>query len=210
MEIRGRAPSWRAVCVLLALAVLVGGAAVIYALWDTGSLASGELLVFGQQPKALDAAAATFGEFSTVDLDGNTVTNEIFKGHKITLVNVWATFCGPCIKEMPELEEISHERDSADVLIIGICGDLLDPSGNINDSLLAKARDIADNSTGVTYTCLAPSAELKVGILSDVFSYPTTFIVDEDGSVLDKTVGARDKAGWLELIDKYTAEESAK
>lgn len=200
MEIRGRAPSWRAVCVLLALAVLVGGAAVIYALWDTGSLASG----------ALDAAAATFGEFSTVDLDGNTVTNEIFKGHKITLVNVWATFCGPCIKEMPELEEISHERDSADVLIIGICGDLLDPSGNINDSLLAKARDIADNSTGVTYTCLAPSAELKVGILSDVFSYPTTFIVDEDGSVLDKTVGARDKAGWLELIDKYTAEESAK
>ena len=200
METHGRAPSWRAVCVLLALAVLVGGAAVIYALWDTDSLASG----------ALDAVAATFGEFSTVDLDGNTVTNEIFKGHKITLVNVWATFCGPCIKEMPELEEISHERDSADVLIIGICGDLLDPSGNINDGLLAKARDIADNSTGVTYTCLAPSAELKVGILSDVFSYPTTFIVDEDGSVLDKTVGARDKAGWLELIDKYTAEESAK
>ena len=38
--------------------------------------------------------------FSTKDLDGNTVTSEIFENYDVTLVNIWGTFCGPCKAEL--------------------------------------------------------------------------------------------------------------
>ena len=41
--------------------------------------------------------------FSTTDLEGNTVTNDIFSQADLTVVNFWGTFCNPCINEMPEL-----------------------------------------------------------------------------------------------------------
>ena len=45
--------------------------------------------------------------FETVDIDGNKVSSaDIFSKHKLTMVNIWGTFCGPCIREMPDLEEL--------------------------------------------------------------------------------------------------------
>ena len=46
--------------------------------------------------------------FETTDIDGNQVSSaDIFSQHKITMVNIWGTFCGPCIDEMPDLEVLS-------------------------------------------------------------------------------------------------------
>ena len=64
-------------------------------------------------------------DFDTVDLDGNAVnTREFAAEHELTLVNFWATWCGPCVGEMPELQSL-HERFSteaaeADVAILGV------------------------------------------------------------------------------------------
>ena len=44
-------------------------------------------------------------EFSTTDMDGNKVTNDTFADYDLTVVNFWATYCNPCIDELPELTE---------------------------------------------------------------------------------------------------------
>ena len=62
--------------------------------------------------------------FETTDLDGNPVKSEdIFKDHKITMVNLWATWCHNCIGEMTELGEMAERLAEKDVAVVGICTD---------------------------------------------------------------------------------------
>ena len=60
-----------------------------------------------------------FPEFKTTDSNGNEVTEKIFADKDITMVNVWGTFCGPCINEMPELQKI-YESLPKNANLIGI------------------------------------------------------------------------------------------
>ena len=65
-------------------------------------------------------------QFETTDLDGNVVkSEELFAAHAVTMVNVWATWCGPCKAEMPELGELARriEAEGRDAAIVGICSD---------------------------------------------------------------------------------------
>ena len=79
-----------------------------------------------------NADTAVFGTFSAKDLDGNEVTQEIFASNKLTMVNIWATFCGPCINEMPDLGELAAEYADKGVGIVGIPLDVTDEKGNID------------------------------------------------------------------------------
>ena len=49
------------------------------------------------------ASKTVFGTFESKTLDGEDVSQDIFSKADLTMVNIWGTFCGPCIKEMPEL-----------------------------------------------------------------------------------------------------------
>lgn len=44
--------------------------------------------------------------FDCKDLKGNRVTEEIFKDYSLTMINVWGTFCSPCVGEMPDIEKL--------------------------------------------------------------------------------------------------------
>ena len=71
-----------------------------------------------------DDSAETFQlTFTAKDLDGNEVDQSVFANAKLTMMNIWATFCGPCINEMPELGELAAEGGT-DYQIIGVCADL--------------------------------------------------------------------------------------
>ena len=61
--------------------------------------------------------------FSTTDINGAPVDSSIFSEKKLTVVNVWGTFCGPCIEEMPELADWAREMGD-DIQLIGIVGDI--------------------------------------------------------------------------------------
>ena len=73
----------------------------------------------GSAPTIFADAAADFErlQFETQDLEGNACdSKELFALHDLTLVNIWATWCGPCIEEMPALEKIYQEGE------IGVVG----------------------------------------------------------------------------------------
>lgn len=159
-------------------------------------------------PAAQESAGQTTGVLSTftaTDLDGNEVDQSILEGHKLTMVNVWGTFCGPCKQEMPDLAELHEEYAEKGVQIVGLVSDVLTQDGSLDESLVEDARTIASES-GVTYTNLLPSQDLY-GILSQIYALPSTFFVDETGAQVGTLyLGAKDKDGWAAVIDEMLEE----
>lgn len=153
-------------------------------------------------PVTENSSYTGFERFTTYDLNKEEVTEEILKGHKVNLINIWATYCKPCIAEMPDLEALDKEYGET-VQVIGICIDVADASGKIDEDLLEQAKDIAWNVTKVSYPVLIPSKELLKGVLADIFAVPTSFITDENGNVLESFMGRKSKEDLKKLIDKY-------
>lgn len=69
-------------------------------------------------PAASEAERTSFGKFTTTDLNGNEVTEAMFADYDLTMINIWATFCGPCINEMPHLGELAAEYKEKGVQIV--------------------------------------------------------------------------------------------
>ena len=143
----------------------------------------------------------SFKKFTAIDLDGNTVNSDIFKGKKLTMINIWATFCRPCINEMPDLSNISKEYSDKDFQVIGIVCDINYSGNSYEPSLYQRALDIVE-MTGVTYTNLLPSKSLDMIKLDEVYSVPETIFVDEDGNIVGTSyIGSRTYESWKEIID---------
>ena len=151
--------------------------------------------VQGPQPKG----APLFGAFATTDLAGNPVDQHLFEGHALTMVNVWATFCGPCLMEMPELGELAEQLAPEGVQIVGVVADVLDYDGSISASQVELAKEIVEK-TKANYLHIVPSQDLY-GVLSGVTAVPTTFFVNAAGEQVGREIlGARNKANWEALI----------
>lgn len=138
------------------------------------------------------------GTFSTTDLQGNIVTQAVFSESELTVLNVWATYCGPCIREMPYLGELSAEYDSTQVQIIGV------PMDVYNEEYLAYANQLI-SETGADYTHLLLSQELYDWGLYDIQYVPTTFFVNKEGEVVNSVVGSFSKEDWKKMIDEQLA-----
>lgn len=140
--------------------------------------------------------------FEAKDMDGNTVTSDVFAESRLTMVNVWATYCNPCLSEMPELGELAGEYDSDDFKIIGIVSDVMEGA----DQKTLDAAEELIQETGADYPHLLLNESLYYGLLSGVSGVPTTFFIDKEGIVLGIVVGAKDKAVWKEIIDELLEE----
>ena len=122
--------------------------------------------------------------FTTVDTEGNTVTSEeIFSENDITMVNCWATWCPPCVGELPELAKLNEVFKEKNCAIVGV---LLD--GN-EDGALETGLEIMEES-GVAYRNILPWDSIN-----ETFSLqyiPTTYFVDSRGNIIgDPIVGAQ-------------------
>ncbi|HKM34195.1 MAG TPA: rhodanese-like domain-containing protein [Lachnospiraceae bacterium] len=143
----------------------------------------------------------TYASFSTVDLNGEYVDESFFQDKKITMVNVWATFCSPCLQEMPELGELSQEYADKDVQFVGVVLDTMDADANVDQSQVENARQLVEQ-TGASYTHLLPSRDLLQAGLAEMYYVPTTFFVDSNGSIVGETyVGSKSKEEWTAIID---------
>ncbi len=145
--------------------------------------------------------AGILSDFSTTDLDGSAADESIFAEHKLTMVNIWATFCGPCISEMPELGELASEYADKGMRVVGLVTDVMDSEGALDEAQLQLARDIV-SETGADYLHIVPGEGLY-GLLSQVSGVPTTLFVDSQGKQVGTAyVGANDLDGWKTIADE--------
>lgn len=131
-----------------------------------------------------------------VTVDGGKMSADVFANSKLTMINVWATFCGPCINEMPDLGEIAGAYDAADFQMIGIVSDAVEGDAD----MLAEATEIIEE-TGANYPHLLLNEELYMNLVGASDSVPTTYFFNQEGELLGYLVGAQSKAAWEEIID---------
>lgn len=140
--------------------------------------------------------------FETVDLNGNTVTDAIFKENKITMLNVWGTFCPPCIREMPDLAKLNEANKSKGLRVVGIPIDILDQMGNVLPKKKATADEII-SATGANYPHILPNYGMLSTFLHNIQAVPATIFVDSEGNQLGQMyLGARSEKDWQKIIDK--------
>ena len=135
--------------------------------------------------------------FDAVDIDGNEVSSDIFSSSRLTMVNVWATYCNPCLAEMPYLGEIANEYDKSDFTLIGIISDV---DQNSNERRIQYARFLVQ-ATKADYVHLLLNKDLYNALLKGVSVVPTTFFIDSDENVIDTVLGSKSKSDWKAKID---------
>lgn len=131
--------------------------------------------------------------FTGTDLEGNTVTSDIFSRSKLTMINIWATYCGPCLDEMPGLGELAAEYDVQEFQIIGIVSDVKEGE----DQELAES---LVRETGANYLHLLRSDSIDHAFMGGVSAVPTTFFFNQEGKFLGGLVGSGEKAAWEAVI----------
>ncbi len=147
----------------------------------------------------------SLGKFTTQDINGNEFTQDMFREYDLTLVNIFTTWCTPCVMEMPELEKLHQEMKDRGVNVTGFVLDVLDEKGEIVQGNLEKAQELVER-TGVTYPVLLPDSGCLSGRLAGIEAFPETFFVDKDGNVVGETYsGSGDLEDWLEVVEQELA-----
>lgn len=156
---------------------------------------------------APEEKAGTLSSFTAYDLSGVLVDESVFAGHTLTMINIWGTFCGPCLQEMPELGTLAEEYADRGVQVLGIVIDVLPGAdGSYTQSQVDTARELV-SQTGANYRHLLPSADLIQAKLKTVSAVPETFFVDETGAVVGESyVGARSGEQWATILDEMLKE----
>ena len=140
--------------------------------------------------------------FTATDLNGRIVTSEIFEKNKVTTLNIWGTFCGPCIREMPDLAKLNEANKGKGVEVVGIVVDILDRKGNVDSRIKSTAETIIAQ-TGANYTNIVPSKEMLNGLLKNVQAVPATIFVDSNGNQIGEVfLGSKSQKDWQKIIDE--------
>ena len=127
--------------------------------------------------------------FSAKTLDGGTFTNEDFAEKDVTIINFWATFCGPCLAEMPDIAEFEKSLPD-NVQLITVC---LDGEGDTDG-----VESILNDAGYEGITLLSGDGDFEQ-VCGEILYIPTTIFVDQNGNMLgDAIVG-----GQADLEETY-------
>lgn len=144
--------------------------------------------------------------FTIRDMDGKAIDESVFSLHKLTMINFWEPWCGPCINEMPDIQKLYQDYEHLGFYVIGVYS---------STEMKADVKKIIENA-GITY---------PIATYSDSFDrfqtgyVPTTIFVDEHGWVLPIMAssdqeklfaGARSYEDWAALIETYLLYDESK
>lgn len=148
--------------------------------------------------------------FATEDVFGNSYDETYFQQYDLTLVNVFATWCSPCVQEMPELEALRKAYEEKGVKL-GVVGMVLDTKitlgekSTLDEGAVARAKVLHERS-GVQFPFLIPDDGNMNGRLTGIESVPESFFVDSEGRIVsDLYVGARSMESWSQIVDAELA-----
>ena len=133
----------------------------------------------------------------TWEEDGVKLSSEQYAG-KVVMVNLWATWCGPCRKEVPDLTELYSELNDQGFELIGIHV-WFDPRAMTIDEFLTKYKvsykilDGNDDVVKVFQKCMK----------QDINGIPTTLIFNKEGYLKEVIVGSNNKEYFKNLVNKY-------
>ena len=136
--------------------------------------------------------------FTVTDIDGNEIkSSDLFADKKFTMVNLWTTWCGYCVQEMPELAKLAKELEEKDAALVGVLCD------GYEEGALDTGKEII-SLTGVEYKNIMPWDTLFNDL--EVIGFPATFFVDSEGNVVGGPIFGADFNAYKETIEKLLAE----
>lgn len=184
------------------LAVLVAGLLLFVKGEPSGGRADfapflkGELATFAMADEDLAAPEVTF-----VDGEGQEKSLADYRG-KIILLNLWATWCAPCLNEMPTLDRLKAEMASDDFDVLAV---------SVDRAGVEKSREFLDR-TGAQHLDLLVDAAMGFNFAFSAYQLPTTILLGRDGIEIGRVVGdtqwdAREVKLFLATIIEATAED---
>ena len=87
-----------------------------------------------------DFTGTSLGKFTIKDINGKQYNQDMFKDYDLTMINIFTTWCSPCVAEIPDLEKIHTTMAEQKVNVVGVVLDVLDEKGNIIQEYLEKAQ----------------------------------------------------------------------
>ena len=144
----------------------------------------------GETSDNVDNDVTMAPDFTLKDLDGNEVSLSDYKG-KIVVLNFWATWCRYCIEEMPDFNELDKEMaDAGDGVVLAV--NVQEPYNKVNEY-------ITNNNFGIKV--LLDEDGYIAGAIYGVEGYPTTFVLNKDGSLYTYIPGKTDLDTMRTIID---------
>lgn len=160
-----------------------------------------------QHPEATDTPEATDApeesqapipalDFTLTDQFGNTHTLDQYKG-KTILLNFWATWCGPCRSEMPDLQAVYEDygKNEKDLVVLGVAAPNLGQEGSAEDITAFLEEN------GYTYPTLM-NEDASLFYSYGISSFPTTFMIDKNGNVYGYIMGAQSREVFDDIIQQ--------
>lgn len=125
------------------------------------------------------AAGDSAPGFSITTEAGKKITHKDFNG-KLLMVNFWATWCPPCIEEMPSLNQFAREMSGSGLTVLGI---------SVDRNEKAYKTFLEQNKLSFS---VARDPEETISSRYGTFKWPETYVIDRNGKVLQKYIGPRD------------------
>ena len=126
------------------------------------------------------------------DLEGNTASLDQYKG-QVVFLNVWATWCGPCLKEMPNIKAAQEQLANQDVAFVLVS----------DEKIETIQRYVNSNDYNFDNYKLNESIKKR-----GIFSIPQTYILNKDGEVVQAITGPQEweDAKWVNLLRELSAQ----
>ena len=150
-------------------------------------------------PEAAPAARKAAPDFELKDLSGKRVRLSSLAG-KVVIVNFWATWCGPCLQELPHLDKLQQEHKDAGLVVLAISTD--------GPDTLAQVRSVAKRQKWTMPVLLDQEGKVS-GLLNPRGTNPYTVFVDRAGRIAEAHEGytAGDEKDYAEWAKKLVGEK---
>lgn len=153
-----------------------------------------------------DVQPAPLADLKLVDQDGKEHSLSEYRG-KTVFLNFWATWCGPCQREIPDIEALykKYGENTGDLVVLGVANPKTDSHPNNNDVSVDEVKTFIDEQN-MTYPVLMDTDGTMFGGYR-IRSFPTTFMIDKDGNIFGYVSGMLTADMMSSIVDQTMSGE---